>query len=180
MRAALLRCLLPACAVVGVLLAGAVRTHAAVGTPQPPVALHTVPDAVAGATTLSHTQSVYVSHCGGCHGIEGISGPTFVPTLRNSVGSFACTPEGRAYLVRVPGVSMSLIRDDQTLADVMNFVLITLGGAARPLTLSPIPQPRCMHGGRTRSPARILWPRVRMCWSGPLQPVRTGRALAEC
>ncbi|MCP1213429.1 cytochrome c family protein [Acetobacter okinawensis] len=137
MRAALLRCLLPACAVVGVLLAGAVRTHAAVGTPQPPVALHTVPDAVAGATTLSHTQSVYVSHCGGCHGIEGISGPTFVPTLRNSVGSFACTPEGRAYLVRVPGVSMSLIRDDQTLADVMNFVLITLGGSSTPPDFKP-------------------------------------------
>ena len=137
MRAALLRCLLPACAVLGVLLAGAVRTHAAVGTPQPPVALHTVPDAVAGATTLSHTQSVYVSHCGGCHGIEGISGPTFVPTLRNSVGSFACTPEGRAYLVRVPGVSMSLIRDDQTLADVMNFVLITLGGSSTPPDFKP-------------------------------------------
>ncbi|WP_249208790.1 cytochrome c family protein [Acetobacter okinawensis] len=137
MRAALLRCLLPACAVVGVLLAGAVRTHAAVGTPQPPLALHTVPDAVAGATTLSHTQSVYVSHCGGCHGIEGISGPTFVPTLRNSVGSFACTPEGRAYLVRVPGVSMSLIRDDQTLADVMNFVLITLGGSSTPPDFKP-------------------------------------------
>lgn len=137
MRAALLRCLLPVCAVVGVLLAGAVRTHAAVGTPQPPLALHTVPDAVAGATTLSHTQSVYVSHCGGCHGIEGISGPTFVPTLRNSVGSFACTPEGRAYLVRVPGVSMSLIRDDQTLADVMNFVLITLGGSSTPPDFKP-------------------------------------------
>ncbi|MBS0988800.1 cystathionine beta-lyase [Acetobacter okinawensis] len=86
---------------------------------------------------MSHTQSVYVSHCGGCHGIEGISGPTFVPTLRNSVGSFACTPEGRAYLVRVPGVSMSLIRDDQTLADVMNFVLITLGGSSTPPDFKP-------------------------------------------
>ena len=137
MRAALLRCLLPACAVVGVLLAGAARTHAAEGAVPLSAAVRTVPDAVAGATTLSHTQSVYVSHCGGCHGIEGISGPTFVPTLRKSVGSFACTPEGRAYLVRVPGVSMSLIRDDQTLADVMNFVLITLGEGSTPPWFKP-------------------------------------------
>ena len=137
MRAALLRCLLPACAVVGVLLAGAARTHAAEGAVPLSAAVRTVPDAVAGTTTLSHTQSVYVSHCGGCHGIEGISGPTFVPTLRKSVGSFACTPEGRAYLVRVPGVSMSLIRDDQTLADVMNFVLITLGEGSTPPWFKP-------------------------------------------
>lgn len=85
-------------------------------------------DAVKGATTLNRTQSNYLSHCGGCHGIEGISGPTFVPPLRDVVGSFGCTDEGREYLVRVPGVSMSLIRDDQELADVMNFVLFTLGG----------------------------------------------------
>ncbi|GBQ49775.1 cytochrome c class I [Acetobacter ghanensis DSM 18895] len=98
---------------------------------------HAGPDAVPGATTLSHTQSVYVSHCGGCHGIEGISGPTFVPMLRNAVGSFACTDEGREYLIRVPGVSMSLIRDDQTLADVMNFVLITLGGTSTPPGFRP-------------------------------------------
>ncbi|MFT9418749.1 MAG: cystathionine beta-lyase [Acetobacter sp.] len=124
MRMALLRCVLPACVTVLALMAGAVRAHAA-------------PDAVPGATALSHTQSVYVSHCGGCHGIEGISGPTFVPMLRNTVGSFACTEEGRSYLVRVPGVSMSLIRDDQTLADVMNFVLITLGGASTPPSFRP-------------------------------------------
>ncbi|MFT8467852.1 MAG: cystathionine beta-lyase [Acetobacter syzygii] len=124
MRVAVLRYVTAACVAVLAITAGAVRAHAA-------------PDAVAGATTLSHTQSVYVSHCGGCHGIEGISGPTFVPMLRNSVGSFACTDEGRAYLVRVPGVSMSLIRDDQALADVMNFVLITLGGSSTPPGFKP-------------------------------------------
>lgn len=125
MRAALLlRCVGGVCAAVLAITVGTARAHA-------------VPDAVPGATTLSHTQSVYLSHCGGCHGIEGISGPTFVPTLRNSVGSFACTDEGRAYLVRVPGVSMSLIRDDQTLADVMNFVLVTLGGSSTPPGFKP-------------------------------------------
>nr|WP_242006270.1 cystathionine beta-lyase [Acetobacter estunensis] len=94
-------------------------------------------DAVPGATTLDHTQVEYVSHCGGCHGIEGISGNTFVPTMRNAVGAFACTDEGRAYLIRVPGVSMSLIRNDQTLADVMNFVMLRLAGSSLPSDFHP-------------------------------------------
>ena len=89
------------------------------------------------APTLDRTQTAYLTHCGGCHGIEGISGPTFVPMLRDTVGTFACSEEGRRYLVQVPGVSMSLIRDDQELADVMNFVLFTLGGKSTPPTAKP-------------------------------------------
>lgn len=81
--------------------------------------------------------TAYLTHCGGCHGIEGISGPTFVPNLRNTVGRFACSKEGREYLIRVPGVSMSLIRDDALLADVMNFVLFRLGGSSTPVGTQP-------------------------------------------
>ncbi|GCE82256.1 cytochrome c class I [Komagataeibacter diospyri] len=87
--------------------------------------------------TLDRTQTAYLTHCGGCHGIEGISGPTFVPMLRDAVGTFACSEEGRKYLVQVPGVSMSLIRDDQELADVMNFVLFQLGGKSTPSSTKP-------------------------------------------
>ncbi|GAC88789.1 hypothetical protein NBRC3257_3053 [Gluconobacter thailandicus NBRC 3257] len=32
----------------------------------------------------------------------------------------------------MPGISMSLIRDDQELADVLNFVLFQLGGKSTP------------------------------------------------
>ncbi|MCH4089871.1 c-type cytochrome [Acetobacter sp.] len=94
-------------------------------------------DSVEHATVLDHTSVTYLSHCGGCHGIEGVSGSSFVPTLRNAVGGFACTEEGRAYLIRVPGVSMSLIRDDQTLADVMNFVMFRLAGTSLPAGFRP-------------------------------------------
>ncbi|GAN57318.1 c-type cytochrome [Acetobacter aceti] len=94
-------------------------------------------DSVEHATVLDHTSVTYLSHCGGCHGIEGVSGNSFVPTLRNAVGGFACTDEGRAYLIRVPGVSMSLIRDDQTLADVMNFVMFRLAGTSLPKGFRP-------------------------------------------
>lgn len=91
----------------------------------------------APVTMLDHTRVVYLSHCGGCHGVEGDSGSSFVPTLRNAVGGFACTEEGRAYLIQVPGVSMSLIRDDGELADVMNFVMLHLAGTSLPKDFRP-------------------------------------------
>ncbi|MFT9216772.1 MAG: cystathionine beta-lyase [Acetobacter malorum] len=91
----------------------------------------------AGAAMLDHATTNYLTHCGGCHGIEGVSARTFVPILRDHVGTFACSAEGRAYIGRVPGVSMSLIRDDQELADVMNFVLFRMGGASTPAGTKP-------------------------------------------
>ncbi|GBQ95608.1 cytochrome c class I [Acetobacter nitrogenifigens DSM 23921 = NBRC 105050] len=93
--------------------------------------------ALRDACALDRTQTAYLTHCGGCHGIEGKSRPSFVPSLRDAVGVFTCTPEGRAYLVRVPGVSMSLIRDDALLADVMNFVVFRLGGKSTPSGVAP-------------------------------------------
>lgn len=100
-------------------------------------ALWVVPPSMAGAAVLDHATTNYLTHCGGCHGIEGVSARTFVPVLRNHVGTFACSAEGRAYIGRVPGVSMSLIRDDQELADVMNFVLFRMGGASTPVKTKP-------------------------------------------
>lgn len=86
----------------------------------------------APAAALDHATFNYLTHCGGCHGIEGRSGQTYIPVLRDQVGVFLCSPEGRAYIGRVPGVSMSLIRDDQQLADVLNFVIFKLGGHSTP------------------------------------------------
>ncbi len=82
------------------------------------------------AATFDRATTNYLTHCGGCHGIEGIAARTFVPQLRDRVGVFTCSAEGRAYLGRVPGVSMSLIRGDQDLADVLNFVLFRMGGTS--------------------------------------------------
>ncbi|MBB3882296.1 c-type cytochrome [Acetobacter oeni] len=89
------------------------------------------------AATLGRATTNYLTHCGGCHGIEGVSGASFVPQLRETVGVFTCSEEGRRYLVRVPGVSMSLIRDDQELADVLNFVVFRMGGASTPPGTKP-------------------------------------------
>lgn len=89
------------------------------------------------AWALDQVRTTYLEKCGGCHGIEGQSGQTYIPILRDRIGTLSCTPEGRAYLLTVPGVSMSLIRDDALMARVMNFVLFDLGGPSTPAGTRP-------------------------------------------
>lgn len=80
-------------------------------------------------TQLNEVQSIYLQHCGGCHGIQGVSAPREVPDLRGQVGSFLCTPDGRAYLIRLPSVALAPV-SDRMLADMMNFVVFKIGGPA--------------------------------------------------
>ncbi|PZU74674.1 MAG: cytochrome C [Rhizobium sp.] len=89
-----------------------------------------VPAAKAGA--LTSAQSNYIEYCSGCHGIQGRSRPTPLPELRDRVGYFMCTPQGREYLVRLPNVAHAPIPDDADLAALMNFVVFGLGGASVP------------------------------------------------
>jgi mono/diheme cytochrome c family protein len=64
---------------------------------------------------------LYARNCQGCHGHKGITVPE-VPTLRDRVGWFLHTPEGRDYIVQVPGVAFALVTDDE-LAKVLNWML---------------------------------------------------------
>ncbi len=64
---------------------------------------------------------LYARNCQGCHGHKGVTVPE-VPTLRDRVGWFLHTPEGRDYVVRVPGVAFALVSDDE-LAAVLNWML---------------------------------------------------------
>lgn len=73
-------------------------------------------------------QSDYIEHCAGCHGIGGTSAPALVPVLKDRVGYFMCTAEGRDYMVRLPNVTHMRITDPQQIADMMNFMVFRLGG----------------------------------------------------
>ena len=64
----------------------------------------------------------YLVHCGGCHGENGNGFEGRVPTLNDTFAAFAKQPQGRAYLLRVPGVTQSLLRPE-LLAEVMNWAL---------------------------------------------------------
>ena len=86
---------------------------------------------------LTTPQSDYVEHCSGCHGMQGDSAPAEIPVLRDRIGYFMCTREGREYLIRLPNVAYSAIADNQELADMMNFVVFGLGGASAPKGTKP-------------------------------------------
>ena len=86
---------------------------------------------------LTTPESDYVEYCSGCHGMQGNSAPAEIPVLRDRVGYFMCTKEGRDYLIRLPNVAYSAIADNQELAEMMNFVVFGLGGNSAPRGTKP-------------------------------------------
>lgn len=70
----------------------------------------------------------YLLHCMGCHGEDGKGLGAQVPNLRTDLGRIAGLPGGRAYLLRVPGVSQSNLPSGQ-LAQVLNYAISEFGGA---------------------------------------------------
>ncbi len=86
---------------------------------------------------LTNPESDYVEHCSGCHGMQGDSYPAEIPVLRDRIGYFMCTQEGREYLIRLPNVAYSPIPNNQQLADMMNFVVFGLGGTSAPKDARP-------------------------------------------
>jgi mono/diheme cytochrome c family protein len=76
---------------------------------------------------LSKPATTYAANCAGCHGPSGRSVEE-MPTLVGRVGYFTRIPEGRAYLVQVPGVAMSAVRDED-LAEMLNWLLHTYSSA---------------------------------------------------
>jgi cytochrome c553 len=67
----------------------------------------------------------YAHRCRGCHGLSGEGTPGHVPRLAGFVGWYTHLPEGREYLMRVPGVARSQL-DDERLVAVMNWMLTNL------------------------------------------------------
>jgi mono/diheme cytochrome c family protein len=84
------------------------------------------------ATAGESVEYVYRLHCSGCHGTEGAGSKVGrIPPFVGIVGHFASTPEGRLYLVRVPGVANAGLSDAET-ARMLNYVLQTWGRPEMP------------------------------------------------
>jgi hypothetical protein len=92
--------------------------------------------AYAEPVPIASGQSHYLESCGGCHGIEGNSSPRDIPELRGTVGRFLCSRAGREYIVRLPNVAFAAV-NDQTLADLLNFMVFRLGGSSTPTGALP-------------------------------------------
>jgi len=65
----------------------------------------------------------YMLNCQGCHGANANGNDAAdVPRMNGFVGNFLRVPEGRAYLVQVPGSANASI-DDANLAELLNWMI---------------------------------------------------------
>ena len=77
----------------------------------------------------------YTLYCRGCHGAQAQGVPGRIPPLAGSVSLFMRIPEGRDYVLRVPGAANSALPDAQ-LAAVLNWLAESYGTPAAP---PPVP-----------------------------------------
>jgi hypothetical protein len=70
-------------------------------------------------------------HCMGCHLADGSGESGRVPSMRRSLVLFSAMPEGRQYVVRVPGVAQSPLSDEETAA-LLNWMARNLSDLALP------------------------------------------------
>lgn len=88
------------------------------------------------AQPMRGAQLDYARNCQGCHlsSGEGITGE--VPALKDFVGHFMRSREGRAYIPRVPGVAYSPLSNVK-LAVLLNWVLYEFSAAQLPANFAP-------------------------------------------
>lgn len=81
----------------------------------------------------ANPQQDYMLYCMGCHGDQAQGVPGKVPPLASSVALFMRSPEGRNYVLRVPGAANSALGDAE-LAAVLNWLAARFppAGAAAP------------------------------------------------
>lgn len=73
-------------------------------------------------------RSDYLLHCSGCHGDQGAAHALGrIPPLQGVIGRFLHLPQGRAFLVQVPGVHNSGL-DDARIARLMNWLVPQFAG----------------------------------------------------
>lgn len=90
----------------------------------------------------ARARSDYMIHCMGCHGETGTGFKSQVPSMRGTLARIATLRDGRAYLLRVPGVTQSGLDPERT-AEVLNWALREfsdpeLAGRIQPFTASEV------------------------------------------
>jgi len=78
----------------------------------------------------------YKIHCQGCHLADAVGFPGLVPRMKDFAGYFLHSRDGREFLIRVPGVSMASLPDDQ-IAELINWLLITYSALQLPEDFAP-------------------------------------------
>lgn len=78
----------------------------------------------------------YMLHCQGCHLPDAAGFDGKVPPMKDFVGFFLHSQEGRQFVVRVPGVAQSALSDSE-LAELMNWLLTNFSARQLPDSFVP-------------------------------------------
>ena len=105
--------------------------------------------AAEAAAAGESVEYLYRLHCSGCHGVDGAGSKVGrIPPFPGIVGHFTSNPQGRLYLVHVPGLANAALPDAET-ASLLNYVLHTWGGsdtdAKRGFTSDEVHSLRAVH-----------------------------------
>lgn len=91
--------------------------------------------AVADADHAARMQ--YILHCAGCHQADGHGAPdSGVPDMRGQLGHFLKLPEGRAFLVKVPGTSNSAL-SNREVTRLLNWMVRGFSAPTLPADFAP-------------------------------------------
>lgn len=82
----------------------------------------------------------YSLQCMGCHTPDGAGVPDRVPSIRDTLLPFARMPEGRRYLVQVPGSAQSSLSNAE-LATLLNWMISNLSTDPQRNTFVPFTEP---------------------------------------
>jgi mono/diheme cytochrome c family protein len=107
-------------------------------------ALLAVSAAVSGAAVhaqergydVAAARQAWVLNCMGCHTGDAHAIAGKVPPLTGELGHFVRLPEGREFVMRVPGASNSSLSDAE-LANVLNWLIDTRNADTRPADFRP-------------------------------------------
>jgi mono/diheme cytochrome c family protein len=77
--------------------------------------------ALAACAAVASPKQDYMLYCMGCHGEQAQGVPGKIPPLAHSLARYMRSPEGRDYVLRVPGAANSVLSDAQ-LAAVLNWI----------------------------------------------------------
>jgi mono/diheme cytochrome c family protein len=96
---------------------------------------------VAGTVGVAHADDErahqnYLLHCMGCHTESGVGLPGKVPSLRGTLARLANDPDGRSYVLRVPGVTQSTL-EPARLAEVLNWAMREFSDADQAASVQP-------------------------------------------
>jgi cytochrome c553 len=112
--------------------------------PALPRALALLSVLTSGAACAGPAQD-YMLYCMGCHGDQAQGVPGKIPPLAGALPRYMRTPEGRNYVLRVPGAANSVLSDSQ-LAAVLNWLAATYAvtgeAHAAPFTAAEVTQAR--------------------------------------